>query len=367
MLKKVCFVQMKAMAYFMPELKITPGGAERQIYLISTELAKRPGYEAHLCVADFGQAETLEVKGVKLWRSCDMSKNRLLELLKLKRVLQLIDADVYVFRSADLGVAVGAALVKMLGKKVVYMVANSDEPNPQGLKRWCGALGAMAMAWLYRKADALTVQSEEQRIGFKKYRNIDVAAKVPNLFLAPKVNDERKDESSIILWVGRSDPLKRPDLFIELAKAYPNERFVLVSPATTYVEYSQKCKQKAERIDNLEYLERQTETQLIDLYERAKLMVNTSISEGFSNAMMEALYFKVPLLTRGVDPDEIILRHQLGYACSDRDDFFASFEKMMTEEKETTEMGARGRDYVESQHSPNASLEKLLSVIDPLC
>ena len=38
----------------------------------------------------------------------------------------------------------------------------------------------------------------------------------------------RQQNRDTILWVGRDDPVKKPERFLELAKAIPNEHFTIV-------------------------------------------------------------------------------------------------------------------------------------------
>lgn len=351
----------------MPELEITPGGAERQIYLISTHLAKCEDWEVSICVGDYGQAEMVELEGVKLYRSISSDRGRVQQLPLLYACLKNIQADVYVFRTVDLGVAVGAFLVKLLGKKMVYMVANADEANPKALKSWFGSFRSAAMAWVYRNVDALMVQTDEQARDFKLYRGLEVKSKIPNLFIGEHVERDKPLIREIVLWVGRSDPLKRPHLFIEMARRFPQSQFVLISPATTYHEYSEKVKQLSREVDNLMLLERQNQEELMTWYAKAIVLVNTSVSEGFSNAMLEALYAEVPMLTMGVNPDGILDRFELGYTSKDEKEFDRHFERLIQDENLRKQMGQRGRNYVEKEHSPESALQKFKAVVDALC
>lgn len=351
----------------MPELAITPGGAERQIYLISTELAKNQDWEVSICVGDFEQQEYLEKQGVKLFRSISAKRSRVMQLSLLYRCLKKIDAEVYIFRTVDLGVAVAAFLVKLLGKKFIYMVANADEANPEALKSWFGSFRSAAMAWVYNHADALVAQTDEQVQDFKSFRNLDIKCKLPNLFTPPLIHKDEASSRSVILWVGRSDPLKRPHLFIEMAMRFSKFKFVLISPATSYLEYSEMVQRQAAQVENLKLLGRQSQEELVSWYRQAFVLVNTSVSEGFSNAMLEALYWEVPMLTKGVNPDKILDKYELGYARENDDECDACLEKLLGDESLRREMGARGKSYVEREHCPEMARQKFEKVLEDLC
>jgi hypothetical protein len=76
-MKKVCFVIPRAYYLFNPHAKNAEdkaGGAQKQTFLLSTELAKDPDFDVHFALADFGQADFEIIKQVKLHKSFSFFK-----------------------------------------------------------------------------------------------------------------------------------------------------------------------------------------------------------------------------------------------------------------------------------------------------
>ena len=62
---RVCFVSPKAYPIFNPDIESVFGGAEVDLYMIATELAKDPDFNVSFIAADYGQAdEEIRVRDV---------------------------------------------------------------------------------------------------------------------------------------------------------------------------------------------------------------------------------------------------------------------------------------------------------------
>jgi glycosyltransferase involved in cell wall biosynthesis len=58
-----------------------------------------------------------------------------------------------------------------------------------------------------------------------------------------------------ILWVGRIRKEKRPDLFLSLAKCFPDFRFLMIGgPSSMHPEYYDEFKESAIKIKNLNFI-----------------------------------------------------------------------------------------------------------------
>lgn len=360
---KLCFIQPKTLAYFQPERGLVRGGAERQIYHLSTSLASTPGLEVSVVVMDEGQG-AFEHRGVSVIPGLRLEGSRCIEALKLLKTLRSLGADVYVLHAADLAVGVTGMMVKALGKKLMYMVANSTESDGAVLKEWCGPLGAKAMGWLYAHADAVLPQTLDQQTAFAEKRSIDGPLQ-PNMLVAPEQDpaQPRKDREGV-LWVGRCDPLKRAERFIELAAQLPDVTFTMVCPPTHLKDYVERIAHLASLRKNLAFIDRALDShELWQHYGKAQLLVMTSSSEGYSNVMMEALYSRTPLLTTDLDPDGILSGHGLGIVSNDSSLADHLLEGLNDPELLET-MGARGRAFMMERHDPETCTRAFLASLE---
>jgi hypothetical protein len=430
-LPKICFVQPKVLAYVQPDLGITPGGAERQIHRLIQWLSENDEREIHACVADFGQSRSkLEKDGVCYWKSCRLDGSKVIGLYKIISVLRQIDADLYVFRSPDLGVAVTGLILKALGKRTFYMVANEDEGNHSRMKRVVGRTCAHAMALFYRWADGISAQTQDQYKAFTEGRGLSVAGVIPNMLNMPaelresikgnteegikesikegikesiKENaegcienhlnkntqknaqgnngeggqpyihayksslDSNSDPDSCVLWIGRCDPIKRPELFLDLVEALDSKvKKLMVCPPTQDREYYDRIVRRAHAIANMDFREYVKPEQITECYHRASFLVMTSVSEGYSNVMMEAFLEQCPMLSTNINPDGILDEHQLGASFSDAQwqEFVECAQAWLTKDFKMSlrEMGARARAFVIHRHAPESVGHAFLEV-----
>ena len=67
---RVCFIILRAYTLFNPDVKDVIGGAEVDLYLLATELAKDKKFEVRFVVGDYGQKQ-IEVREnvtiIKVW------------------------------------------------------------------------------------------------------------------------------------------------------------------------------------------------------------------------------------------------------------------------------------------------------------
>jgi glycosyltransferase involved in cell wall biosynthesis len=365
-IKRICFVQPRAYYLFNPKAdnfadKI--GGAQKQSYLYSIELAKHKAFDVHFVTADFGQQALEKYKNVSVWKSFNFDDNILKKSVNLLNTLKKINADIYYFRSADIGVALAAFFIKaILNKKIFYSLAHDSETNFYKLMKKSGVLTALTMPYIYKYADILSVQSKTQLNLLLKYRKRKADAVLKNIILHEKqVNVEKKT----ILWVGRLDPIKKPELFIELAKKYPHEQFIMIAPAVRdYQNYGNKIKNNTSTINNIEYIKYVNSKDIINYYQKAKIYILSSDIEGFSNTMAEAMANMIPILSYKVNPDNIFNRYKIGYCAEgNKDKFFEQFESLLNNHSLSEKLGYNGRIYLEKNHNKEKTVNEFIKLL----
>jgi len=362
---KVCFVIPKLYAYFNPDFQgITYGGAERQGYYLIKKLAQKSDFQISACVADFGQ-ETQEIyQNITVYKSFKFEQPKIIGLQKLYQTLKKINADIYVFRSADVGVAIGMFLVKWIGKRIFYMVANDDESNAKGLAKCVGSSSALLMGKAYPIVDILTVQSNFQKEKFQEFRGITPNEIIRNIYkIAIPINKINYKEKKIILWVGRCHTWKQPEHFLELARQNPQETFKMIAPKSDDEAYFHQIKTQVQAIPNLEYIDFVAPHKIKKYYQQCKIYVITSVSEGFANTMMEAMESCCAISSLNINPDNIIEKYQMGTATKDVDKFYQNFKRLVQNPEKTQEFGRNARKYLEENHQEDQIIEKFARLL----
>ena len=341
------------------------GGAQTQTYIMSTELAKR-NFNVHFCVADFGQSELETIKQVKLWKISNRKDTKIIQALSLFKILKKIKADLYIFRSADAGVAIAISYLKFFRKKkVAYMIAHDMETTRSNLRKQSGLLTSIAMQLVYKYADIITAQTQQQSALFEKNKKRKPDSIIKNVFPIKEEIKKVEAKKNTILWVGRLNKIKNAQLFLELAKKNKSENFIMIAPlARNQDDYGNKIKNIAKTIDNLELIDYVPHNEIYKYYNQAKVYVITSDSEGFSNTMAEAMAAKCAIYSYKVNNDNIINNYNMGY-CADGNisKFNNSFSKLLNNDG-LEKYGQNAYEYLLKNHNIEKNLNILISLIN---
>jgi len=313
---KVCFVGFYAWPLFRPARTGDIGGAEVQLYTLARELARDAGFRVDFIVRnENGGSETIDgvtVHKLPLIRKPGL-RRQLAYFAGLWRLLRWIDPDIVVQRAAG-------SLTGMLGlycalnrKRFVYMVAHDYDVEPT-LPAWFQG----NMAWLayrtgLRLADQVIVQHDRQRQQLMdNYHKAGIIRPC-----ALEAGDALPaEERRTILWVGRCERIKQPEMFLSLAHAFPQEQFVMICPpAASGPAYFESIRSQALGLRNMTFVERVAFRQIGAYFRSARLFVNTAIQEGFPNTFVQAWMHGVPVVSLSVDPGSVMAQHGLGISC----------------------------------------------------
>ncbi len=357
---RVCFIMPKGYPLFDPSIEEVFGGAEVDLYLIGTELAKDKDFEISFVTADYGQADSEVIDDVRVIKSLDFNKNSLTGAVKIWRAMRLADADIYVLKTASPGTPLVAAFCKLYGKLFVYRTAHQHECDGTYLKEHF-ILGR-AFVWSLRKAKAVFAQNLTDKDNLEKVLNI-ASVVIPN---AHRLKEPVKCERNSILWVGRSAEFKRPELFIEFAEKNPDQSFVMICQrATGDDNYDQLCSYAAE-IKNLEFHKHVPFADIDCFFSRAKVFVNTSDSEGFPNTFIQACKSATPILSLNVDPDGFLDKFSCGLSCNGQSHRLSQGLKFMLGKNRYIELGRNARKYAQDNHNIEKVIEQYKKVFTKL-
>jgi glycosyltransferase involved in cell wall biosynthesis len=108
-------------------------------------------------------------------------------------------------------------------------------------------------------------------------------------------------------------------------------------------------------------------------FDRATLVLNTSVVEGFPNSFLQAWIRGLPVISAGVDPDGIISKYGLGAVVAVKQGDAAEIEKLasrtraiMTDSSLRQTLGQAGLAYVKANHSPEVIGKQLDEALSEL-
>jgi glycosyltransferase involved in cell wall biosynthesis len=369
---KVCIVSLYAHHFFYPAVSSKFGGAELQLYLLANELVKDDRFKVFFGIADFGQKDEEIIDGVNLFKIIRPGKySQLVTVfflpIKLFSMLFKISADIYIQRSSGIETGIVGLYCRLFRKKFIYMSANDEDfekTPPSYLKddflnraRW------FLFKFGLRRADLFLVQNEFQKQNAIK--NYDRKIVIRNSAFPTNVVSPNMTNKFDILWVGKADRLtKQPEMFLELAKKFANEKFVMICPKAGDVDFFNELAKVASKIHNLEFIEYVPFQKVQKYFNKAKIFINTSKTEGFPNTFIQAATAGTPILSLGVDPNDILVNHQIGdHAHGNLNLLVAKLKNFLSDKKMLKQYSNKAFAYAKESHDIKKVIEKDKQII----
>ena len=342
------------------------GGAETQMLMLARGLADRGVRPALVVFARDGVDASPEVQGIDVveipkprW---EFGPLRLLDRLwAVLSTVWRLRSPVLVQRIAGPETGLLALVSKLRRRRFVYSSASVVDFDFARLRP--GRLKLLLFHLGVRLADAVVVQTPEQ-VELCRARFGRTPAMIKSV-AEPAPRRERRPEA--FLWIGRTDWYKRPDKFVELARALPHACFRMVAMPMNEQGTARigELGQAAAELPNLELLPPRPRAELMELIETAVAIVNTSDYEGMPNVFLEGWARGVPALALTHDPDGVIEREGLGgYAAGSAARLVELASELWEGRGDQTALTARCRDYIEREHSVDAVVERWLEALE---
>lgn len=239
---------------------------------------------------------------------------------------------------------------------------HSNWSNPfyriKGKLRW--KIGDFLVGKAIHKADGLFSQANyiipkiTSMYGLKK-----PAEFLPNPVELPK-RPVKKADKPTVCFLGRWEPVKRVEDFMELAKRFPDVRFVAAGKAHND-ERDRLIRKEYKDVPNLEMPEWVFAEEKSKILEESWILINPSIRECLPVSFLEAAAYECAILSSN-NPDNFA--EKFGYHVRDND--FAKGLKFLLEDEEWREKGRLGRKYVEEVHELNKVIQQHKKIYEKL-
>jgi glycosyltransferase involved in cell wall biosynthesis len=353
------------------------GGAEIQAWIIARNLAKRGWDVSYIYESPQRQTMPCQENGVRLYRLPSRSPYlSFLNYFALRRVMFSVKAMIYYQRGVCSYTGLTIRIAKRQGALSVWASSSlmldcfPDQMQRQWKSRPYHRWGRLSClpAWSIdriaeygiRNANQVIVQTQEQKEAIMHTWKRDSIV-IPNAQPVPPLVS-RKIEPPVIVWLGSIKSIKRPMMFVDLAKrcSEVDARFVMVG-APVESALSVELNKCLPGVPNISYLGPIAFEETNRLLQGATLLVNTSVGEGFSNTFIQAWLRNVPVVSF-VDPDGVIDRNGLGVCVNTFEDLFLSVKKIVAAPKVIQEMGKHCRDYAIREHG----LDRVMDLYDSL-
>ena len=208
-----------------------------------------------------------------------------------------------------------------------------------------------------RGADAVFCPAHFLKEKVKRlYRLTTLPSLLPNLIDVPAALP-KKSERPTVTYVARWDKRKRPWIFLELAKTFPEYRFVAVGQGSASAEsgFDAHLRSRYRDVPNLEMpglINRFKEPERMHrLLSDTWVFVSTAVREGLPLTFLEAAAYGCPIISR-VDPDQFATK--FGKRVQD-DDYAAALRGLFDESP--LEKGRAAYEYVRETYETSKALQ----------
>jgi glycosyltransferase involved in cell wall biosynthesis len=354
----VCFVAPTTWPILSGDSEIPViGGAEVQQSVIAPALAAR-GYRVSMICLDYGQPDATVVKGVTVYKTHRPDEGipvlRFLHprLTSTWSTLKRVDADVYYQRTAAITTAVTAEFCRRHGRHSIYAGASDVDFTP-GREDIRYARDRKIFQFGVKRVDKVLVQNEAQRATLlANYGRQGIL--IPNCYTPPP--GARADRGGYVLWVATVRPSKRPELLLELARAMPHHRFVVIGgsdPDRRGQEYHAAMREAAAKLPNITFRGFVPFAEADRCFDGARVVVNTSLYEGFPNTFLQAWSRGVPTVAF-VDTGSRQDGQPVYDVAADTADMAARVERLMRDDLHWHAASQRAEAFFRQNHSVEA-------------
>jgi glycosyltransferase involved in cell wall biosynthesis len=367
MLPSVCFV-----GYFnLPILtrgyeKHRTGGEEVQQTLLARAFARR-GYRTSMVVGDYGQADGLQIDGVTVFKTYTPSAG--LPVLRflhprwtsLWSALRRANADAYYVSPAGAQLGQIAMWTARHNRRLIFRSAHDANCSPATLmiKYW---RDRRLYEYGLRRADTILAQTSIQQRLLQQHYRLDSRLAVMMVEAAARETDFQQRDVDV-LWVNNLRAFKRPDLYLDLALQLPAARMHMVGgPSPGFEAVFRSLNARLPAVANLSYHGRVPYHDVNALYERARVFVNTSDTEGFPNSYLQAWVRGTPVVAF-FDPDGVIAREGLGSAVSNLTEMREAVARLLQDPRHWSETSARCRRYMQVHYNEESIMAPYLRAI----
>jgi glycosyltransferase involved in cell wall biosynthesis len=353
------------------------GGAEIQCWMMATELARR-GWDVHYASEMNELIEPNPLEGVTLHGLPEKPPRYSCNRKQVHQLIQDLQPDVILNQVLNMYTVNSIGYTSSRAMKI-YLAAHDldgftmgefiqDEYKYTSFLRFLKHLPfGMYMRVLsrhaLRKADLILAQHKEQQE--KLLRSGIRSMVLRNCHpLVSKADVQTHEGEPLILWVSSIKGWKRPQLFIELAKRCQDlpAKFMMIG-AFQDQSYKGMVEDAVKSLKNFEYGGFVAHAEVGKYFSQAHLFVSTSISEGFSNTFIQAWIRGVPVLSIGVDPENLMTEQGLGVCTANIDELEKTVRELVANTSYRRAMGARAWGYAQQEFELGNVVSKLESMI----
>lgn len=167
-----------------------------------------------------------------------------------------------------------------------------------------------------------------------------------------------------ILWIGNFKTVKRPELFVDLAKKMKSysHQIKMEMYGRAPADYNALL-DEINRIPWLEYKGEVPTDVVLTKLSQSHLLVNTSLYEGFSNTFVQAWMRKVPVISMESNPNCVFDNNNIGLFVPKEKELVSAISNLIEHQEVLEKMAEDAYYYAIEHHSLEKNMPKLLKLL----
>lgn len=363
---------MKKIAILYPaHYEQSNGGAELQISYFA-KAAVNVGHEVHYVYENKNKPIQNElglvlhpVNKIKDIKFCGKGWFRYRKAIN--KVLESVMPDVVYTRLGSSWIDIAAQYARKYNKRHIHALASDNDVSRKVLSSLFPFFTPVENIYINRGLKnvdlALAQNAYQEEVFQKKFHKpcvlIDQMTPLLDEALIKKDNDLVK-----ILWIGNFKKVKRPELFVELAKKM--KAYSHLVKMEMYGRLPADYKALLDEINKIPWLEYKGEVPtdvVLDKLSQSHLLVNTSLYEGFSNTFVQAWMRKVPVISMGSNPNNVFNNYNVGFYVPQENELLSTIANLIDHREVLNKMAEDSYSYAVEHHSLEKNMPKILNVL----
>jgi len=291
-----------------------------------------------------------------------------LDSLNIYNTLKIINPDFIYQRVSCAYTGIAAYYANKYNKTMIWHISSDNDVKPWefNLKKQIifDYIDKKFTEYGIMNCSKIIGQTKYQNKLLKKYYSKKCEVIISNFHPLP-AHEIQKKHPVKILWVSNIKSIKRPEIFVEVAKHFEqfrNVKFCMIGGKQNK-KLTTQLEEEINKIKNLEYLGEKTLKEVNNLFCQAHIFINTSDSEGFPNTFIQAWMRRVPVVSLNVDPDNVLKNHEIGFHSGSLEQLFKDTKRLIEDEELRETMGKRAQEYAFKHHSL-ANIENIVDLFD---
>lgn len=292
------------------------------------------------------------------------------DFFKLNKLLKEIKPDVIYQRGLQSYTGFSAYYAKKNDCKFIFHIAHDYDVTPslstklsihsllKYIEKKIGGYGL-------KNADKIISQTQDQADLLKNNYGKQVTAKIPNAHPMAKEQISKPTTPIKIVWVANFKPIKRPEMFVELAedlRQMENVKFIMIGRSGRSKEYKD-LHNRISNLSNLEYMGEKNIDEVNNILANSHVFVNTSVAEGFPNTFIQAWMRYVPIVSISVNTDSVFNDEKIGFCDGTYQGMKDAVIKLVNNPDLRKSMGNNAAAHALENHSLS-NMDRIVSVIN---